>query len=58
MLRQQTSSDGKWEGWFFGTVVNFDKTSKEYTISFDDYNDSHNVIVHESEIRSDDEELL
>ena len=26
-----------WEGWFVGTIITFNKTNVEYTISFDGF---------------------
>ena len=52
------AADGNWEGWFVGTIINYNKQTKQYTISFDDVDSTHNVVVPGDEIPSEDIELL
>lgn len=55
---ETADANGNWEGWFVGTIINFDKINMEYTISFDGFDKSHNIVVPEDEIPSEDIELL
>ena len=41
-----------------GTIITFNKNNMEYTIPFDGFDDSHNMVVQEDEIPSEDIELL
>lgn len=53
---ETADANGNWEGWFVGTIITFNKS--EYTISFDGFDKSHNIVVPEDEIPSEDIELL
>ncbi|EDO30750.1 predicted protein [Nematostella vectensis] len=55
---ETTDTNGNWEGWFLGTVASFNSTTKEYQITFDDFDNSHDVTVPENEIPAEDIELL
>jgi len=55
---ETADANGNWEGWFVGTIITFNKNNMEYTISFDGFDDSHNIVVQEDEIPSEDIELL
>ena len=47
---ETADADGTWEGWFVGTIINYNKQSKQYTISFDDFDSTHNIVVPGDEI--------
>ena len=47
---ETADADGTWEGWFVGTIINYNKQSKQYTISFDDFDSTHNIVVPGEEI--------
>ncbi|CAH3185729.1 unnamed protein product, partial [Porites lobata] len=51
-------ADGNWEGWFVGTIINYNKQTKQYKISFDVFDSTHNIVVPGDEIPSEDIELL
>ena len=55
---ETADADGTWEGWFVGTIINYNKQSKQYTISFDDFDSTHNIVVPGDEIPSEDIKLL
>ena len=55
---ETADANGNWEGWFVGTIITFNEKNMEYTISFDGFDDSHNIVVQEDEIPSEDIELL
>ena len=55
---ETADADGNWEGWFVGTIINYNKQTKQYTISFDDFDSTHNIVVPGDEIPSEDTELL
>ena len=55
---ETADADGNWEGWFVGTIINYNKQTKQYTISFDDFDSTHNIVVPGDEIPSEDIELL
>ena len=48
---ETADADGTWEGWFVGTIINYNKQSKQYTISFDDFDSTHNIVVPGDEFR-------
>ena len=50
--------DGNVEGWFIGTIVTYHKNDSTYTISFDGFDVTHNIVVPETQIPSEDIELL
>ena len=52
---ETANTDGNWEGWFVGTIINY---NKQYTISFDDFDSTHNIVIPGNEIPSEDIELL
>lgn len=54
---EAADGNGNWEGWFVGTIINFDQINMEHTISFDGFDKSHNIVVPEYEIPSEDIEL-
>ena len=47
---ETADADGNWEGWFVGTIINYNKQTKQYTISFDDFDSTHNIVVPGDEI--------
>ena len=51
-------ADGNWEGWFVATIINYNKQTKQYKISFDVFDSTHNIVVPGDEIPSEDIELL
>ena len=55
---ETADADGNWEGWFVGTIINYNKQTKQYTISFDVFDSTHNIVVPGDEIPSEDIELL
>ena len=55
---ETADADGNWEGWFVGTIINYNKQTQQYTISFDDFDSTHNIVVPGDEIPSEDIELL
>jgi len=55
---ETADANGSWEGWFMGTIVNYNKNKTEYTISFDGFDKMHNIVVPEDEIPSEDIELI
>ena len=55
---ETADANGNWEGWFVGTIVNYNKNKTEYTISFDGFDKTHNIVVPEDEIPAEDIELL
>lgn len=50
--------NGKWEGWFVGIIINFDKINMEYMIFFDGFDKLYNIVVLEDEIFLEDIEFL
>lgn len=55
---ETADADGNWEGWFVGTIINYNKQTKQYKISFDVFDSTHNIVVPGDEIPSEDVELL
>ena len=55
---ETADADGNWEGWFVGTIINYNTKTQQYTISFDDFDSNHNIVVPGDEIPSEDTELL
>ena len=55
---ETADAEGNWEGWFIGTIISFEKNAMQYTIAFDGFDSTHNIVVPEEEIPSDDIELL
>ena len=55
---ETADADGNWEGWFVGTIINYNTQTQQYTISFDDFDSTHNIVVPGDEIPSEDIELL
>ena len=55
---ETADADGNWEGWFVGTIINYNKQTKQYKISFDVFDSTHNIVVPGDEIPSEDIELL
>ena len=55
---ETADADGNWEGWFVGTIINYNKQTKQYTISFDDFDSTHNIVAPSDEIPSEDIEFL
>ena len=55
---ETADADGNWEGWFVGTIINYNTQTQQYTISFDDFDSTHNIVVPGDEIPSEDTELL
>lgn len=55
---ETADADGNLEGWFTGTVEIYHKNDSTYTISFDGFDSTHNIVVPETEIPSDDIELM
>ena len=55
---ETADADGNWEGWFVGTIINYNTQTQQYTISFDDFDSTHNIVVPSDEIPSEDTELL
>ena len=47
---ETADADGNWEEWFEGTIINYNKQTKQYTISFDDFDSTHNIVVPGDEI--------
>ena len=55
---ETADADANWEGWFVGTIIIYNKQTKQYTISFHDFDSIHNIVVPGDEIPSEDIELL
>ena len=55
---ETADADGNWEGWFVGTIINYNTQTQQYKISFDDFDSTHNIVVPGDEIPSEDIELL
>ena len=55
---ETADADGNWEGWFVGTIINYNNQTKQYKISFDVFDSTHNIVVPGDEIPSEDIELL
>ena len=55
---ETADADGNWEGWLVGTIINYNTQTQQYTISFDDFDSTHNIVVPGDEIPSEDIELL
>jgi hypothetical protein len=53
---ETADADGNWEGWFRGTIISY--SNKCYVISFDGFDNTHNITVPEDEIPSEDIELI
>ena len=48
---ETADADANWEGWFVGTIIIYNKQTMQYTISFDDFDSTHNIVVPGDEFR-------